>query len=103
MSGSSSLSGVASLVGINLGLSSSGTVIPPSIYPYIIESVPYKRELLKTPIVSPEKKSNVSLKDYLLTNILKKIFCLILKKYTLLLPFTLLELIRGDNNKNKQS
>ena len=99
MSGSSSLSGVASLVEINLGLSSSGTVIPPSIYPYIIESVPYKRELLKTPIVSPDLKNPVTLKDYLLLDYPEKSFLSSLKKYTLLLPFTLLELISGDNNK----
>ena len=99
VSSSSSLTGVASLVGIDLGLSNSGTEIPPSIYPQIIESVPYKRELLKTLIVFPEKNSNVSLKDYLLTNNSKKDFFSILKKYTLLLPFTLIELVRGDNNK----
>ena len=98
-SGSSNLSGVASLVGIDLGLSPSGTEIPPSIYPQIIESVPYKRELLKTPIIFPETNSSIPLKDYLLTNGSKKDFLSILKKYTLMLPFTLIELIRGDNNK----
>ena len=41
--GSSSLSGVASLVGINLGGNLSGTEIPPSIYPQIIQSVPFKK------------------------------------------------------------
>ncbi len=96
---SSNLSGVASLVGINLGASPSGTVIPPSIYPQIIESVPYKRELLKTPIVFPETKSSISLMEYLLTNDSKKDFFSILKKYTLMLPFTLIELIGGDGNK----
>ena len=96
-SGSSNLSGVASLVGIDLGLSNSGTEIPPSIYPQIIESVPYKRELLKTLIVFPDKNSNVSLKDYLLTNKLKRFFCF--EKYTLMLPFTLTELIRAVTTK----
>lgn len=99
VSSSSNLGGVASLVGIDLGLSTSRTEIPPSIYPQIIESVPYKRELLKTPIVFPETKSSISLKDYLLTNDSKKDFLSILKKYTLMLPFTLIELIRGHNNK----
>ena len=44
--GSSSLSGVASLVGINLGSSSFGGEIPPTMYPQIIESVKFKRLLL---------------------------------------------------------
>ena len=43
---SSGLSGVASLVGINLGEASSGAEIPPSIYPKILESTSFKRELL---------------------------------------------------------
>ena len=43
----SSLSGVASLVGINLGAISSGKQISPSIYPQIRESVEFKRLLLE--------------------------------------------------------
>ena len=41
---SSSLSGVASLVGINLGANSSSNEIPPSLYPQIISSTIYKRD-----------------------------------------------------------
>ena len=44
--GSSSLSGVASLVGINLGSNSFGGEIPSTMYPQIIESVKFKRLLL---------------------------------------------------------
>ena len=44
--GSSSLTGVASLVGINLGSSSYGGEIPFTMYPQIVESVKFKRLLL---------------------------------------------------------
>lgn len=58
----SSLSGVASLVGINLGGFSSGNEIPPSMYPQIMESVEFKRALLKSKI---DKKTQIELGDFL--------------------------------------
>ena len=60
--GSSSLSGVASLVGINLGSSSFGGEIPPTMYPQIIESVKFKRLLLNKVI---DDKSNLTLENYI--------------------------------------
>ena len=47
-SSSSGLSGVASLVGINLGGTSSGSEIPPTMYPQIGESIEFKRALLNS-------------------------------------------------------
>ena len=41
------LSGVASLVGINLGAMSSGNEIPSSMYPQVSESVEFKRLMLE--------------------------------------------------------
>lgn len=61
---SSSFSGVASLVGINLG-SSSGSDIPPSMYPQIGESANFKRKLLDKII---NKKNNLTLKDFLVNH-----------------------------------
>ena len=61
-SSSSNLSGVASLVGINLGLSSFGGDIPPSMYPQIIESIKFKRLLLDKVI---DKKNNLTLKNFI--------------------------------------
>ncbi len=61
-SSSSSLSGVASLVGINLGTSSFGGDIPPSMYPQIIESVKFKRLLLDKVI---DEKNNLTLENFI--------------------------------------
>ena len=58
---SSGLSGVASLVGINLG-SFSGNEIPPTIYPQIGESVEFKRLLLKSTI---DAEKQIKLSDFL--------------------------------------
>ena len=60
---SSSLSGVASLVGINLGSSSFSREIPPSIYPQISDSPKFKRILLNEII---DNKTNLTVKDYLI-------------------------------------
>ena len=58
----SSLSGVASLVGINLGASNMVGEIPSSMYPQIAESPKFKKLLLSEII---NKKNKVSLKDYI--------------------------------------
>tara|TARA_B100001250_G_scaffold401539_1_gene413542 strand:- start:70 stop:1161 length:1092 start_codon:yes stop_codon:yes gene_type:complete len=94
-SGASSLSGVASLVGINFGGSMSRTEISPTIYPQILESIPYKRELLEVSLKSSGDDSGILLKDYLLQvkssyNVLG-----LVKKYTIMLPFTILNAIKG--------
>ena len=62
-SNSSSLSGVASLVGINLPASNYGGEIPSSMYPQIAESPKFKRLLLKEII---DKEKNISLMDFIL-------------------------------------
>ena len=59
---SSPLSGVASLVGINIGSSSFGVEIPSTMYPKIIESVKFKRLLLNTVI---DDKNNLTLESYI--------------------------------------
>ena len=60
--GSSSLSGVASLVGINLGSSSFGGEIPSTMYPKIIESVKFKRLLLQEIV---DEKNNITLENFI--------------------------------------
>tara|TARA_Y200000002_G_scaffold247017_1_gene204395 strand:- start:1548 stop:2543 length:996 start_codon:yes stop_codon:yes gene_type:complete len=60
--GSSSLSGVASLVGINLGNSSFGSEIPSAMYPQIVESVKFKRLLLNKVI---DDENNLTLENFI--------------------------------------
>ena len=61
-SSGSSLSGVASLVGINLGAMSSGNEIPASMYPQISNSVEFKRLLLEEFV---DEKKEIKMKSYL--------------------------------------
>ena len=60
---SSGISGVASLVGINLGGGFNSTEIPPSMYPEIKNSAKFKRKLLNSII---DSKSNITLEKFII-------------------------------------
>jgi len=92
---SSSLSGLASLAGINLGGMSSGSDIPPTLYPQIISSVPYKLDLLDKTIEVAD--SEVSLGEYLGDDSESSILGIV-KKYTIGLPSTILSALRGSSS-----
>ena len=64
-SSTSSLSGVASLVGINLASSNYGGEIPSTMYPQVAESPKFKRLLLSEII---DKKTNKTLKEFIVEN-----------------------------------
>ena len=54
----SSLSGLASLAGINLGsLSGSDSEIPPSMYPMILNSIPFQKKILAISVVPKGQKT----------------------------------------------
>ena len=93
---SSNLSSVASLVGINLGGNLSGTEIPPSIYPQIIQGVPFKRALLAFN-TSPEESLPVTLESFLLNSTDDFTLISTIKKYTISLPFTILAAIKKED------
>ncbi len=95
---SSSLSGVASLVGINLGGASNGAEIPPSIYPKILESTSFKRELLNLKLEHPGSDSTTTLNKFL-KNKKTVDYIGVVKKYTILLPFTILQTLKGGGDK----
>lgn len=59
----SSISGVASLVGINLSSQNNGGEIPFSMYPYIGESTRFKRMVLNQLI---DSKQNLTIKNYII-------------------------------------
>jgi len=79
-----SLSGLASLAGINLGSMSGGdSEIPLTLYPMLIKSNPFISLLLESEL--PSKKGNFILKDYLSEDTAKSLLFYI-KRYTLGLP-----------------
>ena len=82
-----SLGGLASLAGINLSaiIGSQPQEIPPSLYPQIAESVPYRLALLNTTV-----ELNTNFRNYVLEQSGQGAFFHLLKKYTIGLPGLLL-------------
>ena len=80
---SGGLSGLASMVGINLGSMGGGEVLAPTIYPKILASIPFKKELMATPLKFEEYEQ----------------FSLfgVIKKYTIGLPGVIIGAIRGED------
>ena len=80
-----SLSGLASLAGINLGgVSGGNSEIPPSLYPMLVKSNPFIETLLKVKV--PKDGTMIELQDYLSYPKSTPGILGILKKYTVDLP-----------------
>lgn len=94
-----SLSGLAAMAGINLGDMGGSETLSPKMYPKILESIPFQKELMQTPIKFEEYEQPVTLFDYY-TNKKYRKFSLMgtVKKYTIGLPGVIIEAIRGKKD-----
>ncbi len=97
-----SLGGLAAMAGINLGSMGGGSTIPPTLYPKIISSVPFQKEMMKTPLTIVGQKEKVTFQAYYL-EIVKPGLLGYIKKYTIGLPGVIIGAIKGqpatDNRK----
>lgn len=90
------LSGLAGMVGINLdeiGSGSSG--ISPNLYPKIISSIPFQKDLLKTPLSIKDRDDQPTFTQYY-KEIYKPGLLSYIKKYTIGLPGLALKAFRGQ-------
>ena len=92
--GGSSLSSLASLAGFDLGSATSGSEISPLIYPQIVNSVPFRLELLYTPLHFEKVDRPVDMMTYS-QEYAKPALMEAVKKYTIGLPSLLMKAIRG--------
>ena len=93
----SSLGGLAAMAGINLGASSGGEMISPVMYDKLIKNIDLRKELMQTPINWEDYEHPVTILDYYTNPDYKKSSVLrIIKKYTIGLPFVILNAIRGE-------
>lgn len=92
----SSLSSLASMAGIDLSsMNQSSSDLSPLIYPQIVNSIPFKLELMNTPIHFEECDTAISVYEYY-TNFKKPSVISVIKKYTVGLPGVILGAIRKE-------
>lgn len=93
---SSSLGGFAAMAGINIGQGNSSNDIPPALYPKVVHSVPFMKELLKVPLKFKDIEYEVTYQEYYKKH---KKFNLLqaVKKYTIGLPKVLLDLFKKES------
>lgn len=93
---SSSLGGLAAMAGINLGASSGGEMISPLMYDKLIKNIDLRKELMQTPINWEGYEEPITILDYYTNPDYAKTSVLgTVKKYTIGLPFVILNAIRG--------
>ena len=91
----SSLSSLASLAGFDLGTATNATDLSPLIYPQIVSSVPFRKELMYTPVHYADVDTAVSMYTYY-TEIVKPTVFGTIKKYTIGLPGVILGALRKE-------
>ena len=91
----SQLSSLAALAGVDMGMDLSAKDLSPLVYPQIVNSVTYRKELLYTPLHYAKADSAVSTYTYY-KEIAKPSFMSKVKKYTIGLPFTILAALRKE-------
>lgn len=93
------LAGLAAMAGVNLGDLGGGSELSPTIYPKIMASVPFKKDLMQTKVKFDNIPNEITLydyysnKDYQPFNLLSTI-----KKYTIGLPGVILKAMKGDSD-----
>jgi uncharacterized protein involved in exopolysaccharide biosynthesis len=98
--GGSSLSGLASLAGINIGSMESSSEFPPTLYPQVVNGVPFKLDLLSNEIKL--NNQSVLVKDFLQKKSSSNI-ARIIKKYTIGLPSLILSSFKNQNKPLNES
>ena len=91
------LGGLAALAGIDLSSANQGSDMSPILYPKIVSSIPFKLELMNSPIKFKEFDKPISLFDYTIKHKKKSVLGTI-KKYTIGLPGVIMLAINGKGN-----
>ena len=96
-SGNSKMSSLAALAGVNLGEGTDVTNLSPLVYQNIMKGTSFRKELMQTKIDFEEVDKPVSFFEYYTSEEYNKpsVFGYI-KKYTIGLPFVILNAIRGE-------
>ncbi|MCU4177476.1 Wzz/FepE/Etk N-terminal domain-containing protein [Carboxylicivirga sp. N1Y90] len=97
-----SLGGLASMAGINLGSMMGGTSsIPAEVYPQVVNSYPFKKEMVHQKFNFEEYPEPISLYNYVVADTIESIGVKLLK-YTIKLPWTIKEALSSEDYENKR-
>jgi hypothetical protein len=96
------LGGLASLAGINLGGLAGGSEIPPSLYPKIVSSVNFRKDLLNARL-NIQGNSQPITYQYYYDSIYRPGLIPIIAKYTFGLPGLLIKAIKGNEQNGNAS
>ncbi len=93
------LAGLAAMAGVNLGDMGGGDVLSPKIYPMIMQSVLFQKDLMQTKVKFDNLPNEITLYDYY-TNTDYQPFNLFasIKKYTLGLPGVIIKAVKGEDS-----
>lgn len=94
-------SGIAALVGVNLSTGVDNEEIPTNIYPKIISSISFQRDLMETKLNFKNNDSAISFKNYYNEHI-ETDAVTVLRKYTIGLPKTIVEAIKDKKSPREQ-
>ena len=92
----SSISNLTALVGLDMGMDLSSKDLSPLVYPQIVSSIPFRKELLYTPLHYAKVDTAVSTFTYY-NDIVKPSFLSKVKEYTIGLPFVILKALKKKN------
>jgi len=93
------LMGLAAMAGINTGSAEQGELIPPTIYPTVLESSSFRKELMQSTVTVEGHDDPVTLFDYFTRDEYRRFSLLgTIGKYTVGLPGLLLKAIRGEDS-----
>ncbi|MDP2541097.1 capsule biosynthesis protein [Tenacibaculum discolor] len=87
------LGGLAAIAGINLGGRDSER-ISPSLYPIVVQSILFKKELLEVPLKFSNLEKEITYKEYY-TDYQKFNLLVAIKEYTIGLPGKMISLFKG--------
>ena len=91
----SQLGSLAMLAGIDMGMQTSGTELSPLVYPEIVNSVPYRLELMHTPLHYSKADHPVSMFEYAMGGYEKPTIISYVLQYTIGLPGMIMGAITG--------
>ena len=87
------LGGLAAMAGINLGSMGGDSGISPALYPQIVNSIPFQKELLQTPLTIEGQEQSVSYTHYY-TEVYSPSLLGYIKKFTIGLPGLIIKALK---------